>query len=211
MVSVVCVHVGHLTQVPHFQGSVVRHCVELIIFFVESDALRSLKPLTLTVMVSRWPRNDWICFWLWMSHMRTTLSFPPETRYLPFGEIAWQTTSSKWPSALRLNFSPLKNIFFCVSRSPVCYFTQWLTSNQTTIFCTSDDTFVVLHPFQTGDGLFMTLDESPFKLIIVDHLLLLNCIVDGFFLKFRKACVVAGDIVEQFSLLFQQMHLHSSR
>lgn len=38
MVAIVGVHVGHLTQVPHFEGSVFGHCVELVVLSVEADA-----------------------------------------------------------------------------------------------------------------------------------------------------------------------------
>ena len=40
MVSVVGVHVAHLSDVPDFHGSVIRYRVKLIILFVETDPLR---------------------------------------------------------------------------------------------------------------------------------------------------------------------------
>lgn len=38
VMPVVRVHIGHLTEVPHLQGSVLGHCVELVILLVEGDA-----------------------------------------------------------------------------------------------------------------------------------------------------------------------------
>ena len=37
-VAVVGVHVHHLSDVPHFEGAIIAHCIELIVLFVELDA-----------------------------------------------------------------------------------------------------------------------------------------------------------------------------
>ena len=39
VVTVVCIHVGHFSNIPHFHWSVIGHGVKLIILFVEADIL----------------------------------------------------------------------------------------------------------------------------------------------------------------------------
>jgi ABC-type hemin transport system ATPase subunit len=57
----------------------------------------------------------------------------------------------------------------------------------------------------------VSFDESPLKLLIADNLFVLYRVVNRLLLKLPEPSVVTGDVVKQLALLFEQVHLHSSR